>query len=106
MNVTITKRKFSHERSAKDNKLEKPIKYAVYILNDDYTKFNFVVMILIEIFNKTKYMARKITTTIHHGSEGLCGTYTKEVAQTKVVEATLLAELEKQPLQIIMKPVA
>ena len=84
-------------------KLSKPSKYAVYILNDDYTPWNFVVMTLTKIFNKTKEEANTLTSSVHNAGEGLCGIYSKEVAETKVSAATEFATLNKQPLRTAMR---
>lgn len=86
-------------------KLKKPSKYAVYILNDDYTSWQFVVMTLITIFNKTEEEANIITSNVHHGDEGLCGVYTKEVAESKVHASLEFAKVNKQPLRTVMKKV-
>lgn len=84
-------------------KLSKPPKYAVYILNDDYTPWNFVVMTLTKIFNKTEEQANTLTSSVHNAGEGLCGIFSKEVAESKVSAATEFATLNKQPLRTTMR---
>jgi ATP-dependent Clp protease adaptor protein ClpS len=42
---------------------------------------------------------------VHNGGEGLCGIYTKEIAESKVQAATEFAKANKQPLRTVMKPV-
>jgi len=84
-------------------KVSKPPKYAVFILNDDYTPWNFVVMTLTKIFNKTEEEANTLTSSVHNAGEGLCGTFSKEVAETKVSAATEFATLNKQPLRTAMR---
>lgn len=86
-------------------KIKKPSKYAVFILNDDYSTWQFVVMTLIKIFNKSEAEASMITSNVHNGGEGLCGIYTKEIAESKVQAATEFAKANKQPLRTVMKPV-
>ncbi len=86
-------------------KITRPAKYAVFILNDDYTPWNFVVMTLTKIFNKTEEQANTLTTSVHHDGEGLCDTYSKEIAETKVSAATEFAKLNKQPLRTVMRTV-
>ena len=87
----------------KKTKITKPSKYAVYILNDDYTPWTFVVMTLTKIFNKTEEEANTLTSSVHNAGEGLCGIYVKEIAESKVMAATEFAQLNKQPLRTTMK---
>lgn len=84
-------------------KIKKPSKYAVYILNDDYTPWNFVVLTLMKIFNKTEEQANELTSSVHNKGEGLCGTYSKEIAESKVQAAAELARINKQPLRTVMR---
>ena len=86
-------------------KIKKPSKYSVFILNDDYTPWNFVVLTLMRIFNKSEEDANIITSSVHRGGQGLCGTYTKEIAESKVQTALEYAKINKQPLKTIMKKV-
>ena len=84
-------------------KIKKPSKYAVYILNDDYTPWNFVVMTLTKIFNKSEEEANTLTSSVHNQGEGLCGIYTKEIAESKVSASTEFAKMNKQPLRTTMR---
>ncbi len=86
-------------------KIKKPSKYAVLILNDDYTAWQFVVMTLIKIFNKTEEEANIITKHVHSGGEGICGIYSKEVAESKVQASLEFSKINKQPLRTVMKQV-
>lgn len=86
-------------------KIKKPSKYAVFVLNDDYSTWQFVVMTLMKIFNKNEEEANTITSSVHNGGEGLCGIYTKEIAESKVQAATEFAKINKQPLRTVMKAV-
>jgi ATP-dependent Clp protease adaptor protein ClpS len=89
----------------KKTKVKKPSKYMVLILNDDYTTWDFVVATLVRIFNKTEQEAHSITENVHHGGEGVCGVYTKEIAESKVSSAMEFAKINHQPLRTIMKQV-
>ena len=86
-------------------KIKKPGKYAVLILNDDYTSWQFVVMTLIKIFNKTEEQANTITSSVHNGGEGICGIYTKEIAESKVQASNEFSKINKQPLRTVMRKV-
>jgi ATP-dependent Clp protease adaptor protein ClpS len=95
----------TESKTRKKTKLKKPRKYTVIILNDDYTAWQFVVMTLVKIFNKSEDEANTITKNVHNGGEGVCGVYTKEIAESKVQAATEFATINKQPLRTVMKPV-
>ena len=90
-------------KSNTKSKITKPSKYAVYILNDDYTPWNFVVMTLTKIFNKTEEESNTLTSNVRNAGEGLCGIYSKEIAETKVAAATEFATMNKQPLRTTMR---
>lgn len=61
-----------------------PSLYKVIMFNDNYTTMDFVVDILIEIFNKKKNEAINIMLDIHKSGSGICGVYPYEIAETKV----------------------
>ncbi len=83
----------------------KPSLYGVYILNDNYSTWKFVVEILMNLFHKNEYAAITLTSQIHSDGEGICGVYTKEIAQMKVQESMAFAKANKQPLQTVMREV-
>lgn len=85
--------------------LKKPSKYNVILHNDDVTPFDYVMLILINIFEKTVEEAHDITTQIHVSKGGIAGTYSKEIAEQKVEEIkhmnnnysfALVASIEKE----------
>lgn len=86
-------------------KIKKPTRYAVLILNDDYTAWQFVVMTLMKIFNKNEEEANEITNKVHTGGEGICGIYSKEIAESKVQASLEFSRINKQPLRTVMKQV-
>lgn len=63
--------------------LSEPTKYLVYMLNDDYTSWEFCLRIITDTFHKTLEEANTITHQIHTQGRGLCGTYLYEIAETK-----------------------
>lgn len=95
----------SETKSKSKTKIKKPSKYAVLILNDDYTAWQFVVLTLIKIFNKSEEEANQITGNVHTGGEGICGIYAKEVAESKVQASLDFSKVNKQPLRTVMKKV-
>lgn len=46
-------------------KIKEPKKYKVIMHNDDFTPMDFVIYILIDIFNKNENDAYKIMMTVH-----------------------------------------
>ena len=79
-------------------KLEKPPLYSVILLNDDYTPMEFVVHILEAIFNHNREDATRIMLNVHKSGKGVCGIFTKDVAETKVTQVNNYARENKHPL--------
>lgn len=65
-----------------------PNRYNVVFHNDDYTPMDFVITLLIQIFNKNLEQANELTMQIHHEQAAIAGTYSKEIAEQKLSEAT------------------
>ncbi len=84
-------------------KTRKPPMYRVYLLNDDYTTMDFVVFILQEVFGKPYEEAVQIMLHVHRRGMGLCGVYTKEIAETKVETVHRLARANQFPLKCYME---
>lgn len=80
-------------------KLKKPKLFAVYLLNDDFTTFEFVVFILTEIFDKSIEEAEQLTMKVHNDKKVLAGIYTKEIAELKKEEVFKYASLNGFPFR-------
>ena len=80
-------------------KTKKPSMWRVMLMNDDYTPMEFVVSILMGIFNKTSEEATQIMLNVHQSGVGTCGVYTFEVAETKVAQVMDSAKRAQHPLQ-------
>jgi ATP-dependent Clp protease adapter protein ClpS len=65
-------------------KTKRPNLYRVLLLNDDYTPMEFVVLVLQDVFNKSREDAMRIMLHVHQKGVGECGVYPYEVAETKV----------------------
>ena len=89
--------------SKKEDKTSKPPMYKVIILNDDYTTMDFVVEILVKIFRKTLEKANKIMLNVHRKGRGICGLYTREIAETKIETVHALAREQGFPLRCTME---
>lgn len=85
-------------------RLKKPPLYRVLLLNDDYTTMEFVVMVLRTIFHLSEERAAQIMLHVHQKGAGICGVYTREVAESKVEQVIALAQQNEHPLQCTMEP--
>ncbi len=90
-------------RTRPKKKTERPHLYKVILLNDDYTTMDFVVHILKTVFHKPHDEAVRIMLHVHHNGSGLCGVYTKEIAETKVDQVHRLARAHEFPLRATME---
>ncbi|WP_027135978.1 ATP-dependent Clp protease adapter ClpS [Geminicoccus roseus] len=82
---------------------EKPSLYKVLLLNDDYTPMEFVVHVLERFFRKNPEEAMQIMLHVHQKGVGVCGVYTFEVAETKVMQVIDFARQNQHPLQCTME---
>jgi ATP-dependent Clp protease adaptor protein ClpS len=80
-------------------KVQKPPQYAVFLLNDDYTTMEFVIEVLKRFFAKTEEQAMQIMLKVHHEGRGVAGIYSRDIAETKVVQVEQLAESRGFPLK-------
>jgi ATP-dependent Clp protease adaptor protein ClpS len=80
-------------------KTKRPPYFKVVLLNDDYTPMDFVVFILKGIFRRSHEDAVSIMLEIHQKGEGICGVYTRDIAETKAEEAIVASRREEYPLQ-------
>ena len=87
------------------NKLKKPSLYKVLILNDDYTPMEFVVYLLKSFFNKSNEEATNIMLHVHQNGIGVCGIFSYEIAETKVIQVLDTSRKNNHPLQCTMEKV-
>jgi ATP-dependent Clp protease adaptor protein ClpS len=83
--------------------LEPPKQYRVYLLNDDYTPMEFVVSVLQMFFSMDHASAYRVMMHVHTRGKGVCGTYTKEIAETKVAQVNQFARKHQHPLMCAME---
>lgn len=84
-------------------KPKKPSRYRVLLHNDDYTPMEFVVYLLEKFFNKDREQATRIMLHVHQKGIGVCGVYTREVAETKVTQVMDTARRNEHPLKCTME---
>ena len=85
------------------DEVREPSRYKVFIHNDDYTTMEFVVEILMRIFNRSMEDATLTMLKVHREGAGLCGVYTHEVAETKVGAVHAVARDRGFPLKCTME---
>ncbi len=78
--------------------LEEPGRYQVVMLNDDYTPMEFVMVVLERFFGMNGSDALNTMLTVHHYGRAVCGVYTKDVAETKVLQVHTCARQQGYPL--------
>jgi len=84
-------------------KTKRPNLYRVLLLNDDYTPMEFVILVLQDVFNKSREDAMRIMLHVHQKGVGECGIYPYEVAETKVTRVMDTARKNQHPLQCVME---
>ncbi len=83
--------------------LKKPPLYKVILLNDDFTPMDFVVEILMEFFSMNQEKATQVMLQVHTQGVGVCGTYSKDVAETKVHIVNQYSREHHHPLMCAME---
>jgi ATP-dependent Clp protease adaptor protein ClpS len=84
-------------------KVKKPPLYKVIILNDDYTPMEFVVQVLETFFNMDREKATRVMLHVHTRGMGVCGLFTKDVAETKVSLVNDYSRSNQHPLLCTME---
>ena len=79
-------------------KLKKPPLYKVIILNDDYTPMEFVIQVLEIFFRMDREKATRIMLHVHTRGVGVCGVYTRDIAETKVQQVNDYSRSNQHPL--------
>jgi len=83
--------------------VREPKQYLVLLLNDDYTSMDFVIDVLMNIFHKNYQEAEQVMIDVHKKDKGVCGVYTYEVAETKVMQVSKLAREQGFPLKATLE---
>ena len=89
----------------KDPELKEPPLYQVILINDDYTPMEFVVYLLKSFFNKSNEEATKIMLHVHQNGIGVCGIFSYEIAEAKVIQVLDTSRKNNHPLQCTMEKV-
>ena len=83
-----------------------PRQYTVVLHNDDFTTMDFVVWVLVDVFDQSVAAATDLMLTVHRDGAARVGTYPREVAETKRDETLSRAEQHGMPLLVTIEPLA
>jgi len=84
-------------------KMKKPKQYKVIMYNDDYTTMEFVINILVRVFNKNIIESEKIMLDVHERGKGVAGIYSHDIAITKVSTAMSMAKEKGFPFKLTVE---
>lgn len=84
-------------------KLKPPPLYKVVLLNDDYTPMEFVVQVLETFFGMNREKATQVMLHVHTRGKGVCGVFTREIAETKVAQVNEFSQRHQHPLMCTME---
>ena len=88
--------------SARPEVMPPPL-YQVLLLNDDYTPMDFVVDVLQQFFALDLEKATQVMLHVHTRGRGVCGVFTREVAETKVAQVNEYSRMNQHPLLCTME---
>jgi ATP-dependent Clp protease adaptor protein ClpS len=80
-----------------------PPMYQVVLLNDDYTPMDFVVTVLQQFFALDLERATQVMLHVHTRGRGVCGVFTREVAESKVAQVNEFSRMNQHPLLCTME---
>ncbi len=90
-------------KEAVRDEVKLPDMFLIILHNDNYTTMDFVVEILMKIFHKDTIHATKIMLDVHNKGKGIVGTYTYDIALTKIVQVRQMAKSNGHPLKCTME---
>ena len=84
-------------------KLKRPPLFKVILLNDDFTPMDFVVLVLRSFFGMSEEKATQVMLHVHTRGIGVCGVFSKDVAETKVRLVNDFSRKHQHPLMCTME---
>jgi len=98
----------NEQNSAKDQhdvefSTKEPSMFSVFLLNDDFTTQEFVVSVLTQFFYKSETDALKLMLDVHNKGRAKVGTFTKDIAETKIYLVHQAAKENNFPLKCTME---
>lgn len=95
----------SKTQTAQQTDLRYPNRYSVILHNDDFTPMEFVIQLLIEVFNKPIEIAKQVTQEVHNNGKASAGVFTFEIAEQKVNECSVICSYHGHPLKVSMQKI-
>ncbi len=83
--------------------LKPPNMYKVVLLNDDYTPMDFVIEVLEGFFRMPREQATRVMMSVHSKGVGVCGVFTRDIAETKVSQVNEFSRNNHHPLLCAME---
>lgn len=83
--------------------LKPPSQYQVLLNNDDYTPMDFVIEVLMRFFKLDQEAATDVMLKVHYQGKAVCGVFSAEIAETKVVQVNQYAREQQHPLLCTME---
>ena len=77
--------------------------YKVVLMNDDYTPMEFVIEVLERFFSLNRQKATQIMLHVHTRGKGICGTFSRDVAETKVDQVNEFSRAHQHPLMCALE---
>ena len=87
-------------REETKDRIREPKKYSVVMINDDFTTMDFVVDVLISVFNKSHDEAENIMLQVHENGSSVVGVYTYDIAISRTNLTIQLARKNNFPLRV------
>lgn len=103
LETTITRPEID-KAADEEQQEEKEPPFRILVHNDDVTPFDFVVAILVRVFEHTPVIAEYITYAAHTKGIALVAVLPKTEAQRRVGKAHFAARLEGFPLTFTLEP--
>ena len=82
-----------------DEEIKEPQMWNVILHNDNYTTKAFVVEILSTVFHLSAIEATQLMLFVHRNGKGVVGTYTWDIAQSKITRVHAMAKRAEFPLK-------
>jgi ATP-dependent Clp protease adaptor protein ClpS len=92
------------KKTKNSSRYKEPSKYKVVICNDDVTPVDFVIAMLVKVFNFNIDAAIKLTLQVHETGSAVAGIYPYEVAEQKAIDGIEMARANEFPLVIKTEP--
>jgi ATP-dependent Clp protease adaptor protein ClpS len=81
----------------------RPPLFQVVLMNDDFTPMDFVIEVLRGFFGMDQERAVQVMLHVHTKGKGVCGVFTREVAETKVTQVNEYSRSNQHPLLCTME---